>query len=98
MARKPTLHPSLKPFLAQVSTAEMALGDIRNGDHVFVGTGCAAPRGLVQALEQMRNPPADVELLHFFTVNAFDHDAAAAHKTIVLNNHGLRLRRLKHPS
>lgn len=75
MARKPTLHPSLKPFLAQVSTAEMALGNIRNGDHVFVGTGCAAPRGLVQALEQMRNPPADVEMLHFFTVNAFDHDA-----------------------
>ncbi len=75
MARKPTLHPSLKPFLDTVSTAEMALGDIRNGDHVFVGTGCAAPRGLVQTLEHMRNPPADLELLHFFTVNAFDHDA-----------------------
>jgi acyl-CoA hydrolase/RimJ/RimL family protein N-acetyltransferase len=76
MARKPPPpHPSLKPFAAQVTTAELALGHIRNGDHVFVGTGCAAPRGLVQALEQMRNPPADVELLHFFTVNAFDHDA-----------------------
>lgn len=75
MARKPTLHPSLKPFVAQVTTAELALGHIRNGDHVFVGTGCAAPRTLVQALEQMRSPPADVELMHFFTVNAFDHDA-----------------------
>ena len=75
MARKPTLHPSLKPFLAAVTSAETALGNICNGDHVFVGTGCAAPRGLVQTLEQMRNPPADIELLHFFTVNAFDHDA-----------------------
>ena len=75
MARKPTLHPSLKPFAANVTTAELAVTHIRNGDHVFVGTGCAAPRGLVQALEQMRNPPADVEMLHFFTVNAFDHDA-----------------------
>ena len=76
MARKPPPpHPSLKPFAAQVTTAELALGHIRNGDHVFVGTGCAAPRGLVQALEEMRNPPADVELLHFFTVKAFDHDA-----------------------
>ena len=75
MARKSTLHPSLKPFVAQVTTAELALGHIRNGDHVFVGTGCAAPRTLVQALEQMRSPPADVELMHFFTVNAFDHDA-----------------------
>lgn len=75
MARKPTLPSYLKPFAAQVTTAELALGNIRNGDHVFVGTGCAAPRGLVQALEQMRTPPADVELVHFFTVNAFDHDA-----------------------
>nr|WP_295774039.1 GNAT family N-acetyltransferase [Rhodoferax sp.] len=76
MARKPPPpHPSLKPFAAQVTTAELALSHIRNGDHVFVGTGCAAPRGLVQALEKMPIPPADVELLHFFTVNAFDHDA-----------------------
>ena len=75
MARKPTPHPSLKPFRAAVTSAEAALSDIHNGDHVFVGTGCAAPRGLVQALEQMRNPPADIELLHFFTVNAFAHDA-----------------------
>ncbi len=75
MARKPTLHPSLKPFAAHVTTSELALSHIRNGDHVFVGTGCAAPRGLVQTLETMRIPPADIELLHFFTVNAFDHDA-----------------------
>ena len=81
MARKPTLHPSLKPFAANVTTAELALSNIRNGDHVFVGTGCAAPRGLVQALEQMRSPPADVELLHFFTVNAFDHDATGQSTT-----------------
>ncbi|MES2949463.1 MAG: GNAT family N-acetyltransferase [Pseudomonadota bacterium] len=82
MARKPPpLHPTLKPFAAQVATAELALGNIRNGDHVFVGTGCAAPRGLVQALEQMRSPPADLELLHFFTINAFDHDEAGRSTT-----------------
>jgi acyl-CoA hydrolase/GNAT superfamily N-acetyltransferase len=75
MARKPTLHPSLKPYVANVTTAELALGLIRNGDHVFIGTGCAAPRGLVQTLENMRSPPADIELLHFFTIKAFEHDA-----------------------
>ncbi len=75
MARKPSLPPYLKPFAAQVTTAELAVANIRNGDHVFVGTGCAAPRSLVQALEQMRSPPADVEFVHFFTINAFDHDA-----------------------
>ena len=75
MARKPPpLHPSLKPFAKAVTTAELAVGMIRNGDHVFVGTGCAAPRSLVQAMEHMQSPPADIELLHFFTVNAFDHD------------------------
>jgi len=82
MARKPPpLHPALKPFAARVATAELALSDIRNGDHVFVGTGCAAPRGLVQTLEQMRSPPADLEMLHFFTINAFDHDEAGRSTT-----------------
>lgn len=75
MARnKPTLPKSLKAYAKNVTTANLAVAHIRNGDHVFVGTGCAAPRSLVQALEQLARPPADVELLHFFTVNAFDHD------------------------
>ncbi len=93
MARKPPpLHPSLKPFAKAVTTAELAVTAIRNGDHVFVGTGCAAPRSLVQALEQMQSPPADVELLHFFTVNAFDHDDAGRstthfrHRTFFVGN------------
>ncbi len=77
MAQTPhPLHPALKPFAKAVTTAEHAATLIRNGDHVFVGTGCAAPRALVQALETMKCPPADVEMLHFFTVKAFDHDAA----------------------
>jgi len=93
MARKPPpLHPSLKPFVKAVTPAEQALASIRNGDHVFVGTGCAAPRSLVQALEQMQSPPADIELLHFFTVSAFDHDDAGRsttrfrHRTFFVGN------------
>jgi acyl-CoA hydrolase len=68
------LHPALKPFADKVVTPELAIGGILNGDHVFVGTGCAAPGTLLQTLEGMTSPPADIELLHFFTVKAFNHD------------------------
>ncbi len=70
----PTPHAALKPWSDKVLTAEQAVALIRNGEHVFVGSGCAAPRSLVQTLESMDVPPADIELLHFMTVKAFDHD------------------------
>lgn len=76
MTLTPTpLLAALEPYADKIATAELAVAAIRNGEHVFVGTGCAAPRALVQALEHMPSPPADVEMLHFFTFKAFDHDA-----------------------
>lgn len=75
MARKPPpLHPSLQAFAEKIVTSALALSHIRNGDHVFVGTGCAAPTGLLQTLEDAVSPPADVEMLHFFTIKTFGHD------------------------
>jgi len=68
------LNALLEPYADKVCDAAHAVAQIRNGEHVFVGTGCAAPRALVQALECMPRPPADVEMLHFFTIKAFDHD------------------------
>ncbi len=77
MKFRPTpLKTLLKPYADKVCDAARAVAEIRNGEHVFVGTGCAAPRALVQALERMPSPPADVEMLHFFTIKAFDHDEA----------------------
>ncbi|NTV86561.1 MAG: GNAT family N-acetyltransferase [Burkholderiaceae bacterium] len=73
--RTPKKFKALDPFLDKVTTATLAVEHIRNGDHVFVGTGCAAPRALLQALEALPVVPADLELLHFFTINAFDRDA-----------------------
>ena len=75
----------LDPFARQVTTAALAVSHIRNGDHVFVGSGCAAPLTLLRALEALPVLPADLELLHFLTINAFDHDAR-----------GLSTTRLKH--
>jgi len=73
--RPAPLNALLEPYADKVCDAAHAVTEIRNGEHVFVGTGCAAPRALVQALECMPSPPADVEMLHFFTIKAFDHNA-----------------------
>ncbi len=73
--RPAPLNALLEPYADKVCDAAHAVANIRNGEHVFVGTGCAAPRTLVQALECMPSPPADVEMLHFFTIKAFCHDA-----------------------
>jgi acyl-CoA hydrolase/RimJ/RimL family protein N-acetyltransferase len=48
----------------QVPAAE-AVSAVRPGDRVFVGTACATPRALVEALEERRLP--GVVLVHFLT-------------------------------
>jgi acyl-CoA hydrolase/RimJ/RimL family protein N-acetyltransferase len=48
----------------QVSAAE-AVSVVRPGDKVFVGSACATPRTLVDALEQLRR--SGVVLVHFLT-------------------------------
>ncbi len=48
----------------QVSAAE-AVSVVRPGDRVFVGSACATPRTLMDALEQSRRP--GVVLVHFLT-------------------------------
>jgi acyl-CoA hydrolase len=50
----------------RVSAAE-AVSLIRPGNRVFIGSACATPRALVDALEQLRRPPEGVELIHFLT-------------------------------
>jgi len=72
--RKAELDPRLLPYADKIATAEEALGHIRGGSHVFVGTASATPRALVAALETMSMPPAGLELMHFITSSAFPHD------------------------
>lgn len=50
----------------RVSAAE-AVAAVRPGDHVFVGSACATPRALVEALEQLSSPPPGIVLVHFLT-------------------------------
>lgn len=51
---------------------------VRHGEHVFLGTGSATPRTLVQALEALEFRQGDVELVHFLTDGAVPHDAQGA--------------------
>jgi acyl-CoA hydrolase/GNAT superfamily N-acetyltransferase len=66
--------PNLEPYRNKLITAAAAARLVKPGNHVFVGTACATPRALVQALESLAQPPADVEFLHFITTGAVQHD------------------------
>jgi acyl-CoA hydrolase/RimJ/RimL family protein N-acetyltransferase len=54
---------------SKLMSAEQALVAIRPGSRVFLGTGCAAPRGLVAKLEGMIPGPADLEFVSFVTTS-----------------------------
>jgi acyl-CoA hydrolase/RimJ/RimL family protein N-acetyltransferase len=79
-------HPALCPddeqwrklletrFPDKVRSPEQAIKAVQPGQRVFLGTGCAAPKSLVIALEEIGKPPPDVELVHFLTTAVVPHD------------------------
>ncbi len=75
------IDPRLAACAEKICTAQMAVGHIKPGDHVFVGTACATPRALVAAMEALSPAPQDVELLHFLTDGALQHDDKGLPKT-----------------
>ena len=52
------------------TTAEQALGHLRSGMRVFLGSGCAAPQKLVEALGKRGREVFDVEIIHILTFGA----------------------------
>ena len=59
----------------KIITAEAAARLIKPGQQVFIGTACATPRVLLEALESLAYPPADVQLTYFLTTEALKRDA-----------------------
>jgi acyl-CoA hydrolase/GNAT superfamily N-acetyltransferase len=57
-------------FTDKIGSPEQALSLIKPGNRVFIGTGCAAPATLLQALEHLEQNLKDVKLYHFFTQGA----------------------------
>jgi acyl-CoA hydrolase/GNAT superfamily N-acetyltransferase len=62
-------------------TAEAAARLIKPGHRVFIGTACATPRSLLDALEALSSPPDDVQLTYFLTTDSRRHDAAGGVNT-----------------
>jgi acyl-CoA hydrolase/RimJ/RimL family protein N-acetyltransferase len=52
---------------ARATSAAEAVSAVLPGDDVFVGTACATPQTLVDALERLDKPPAGVVLTHYLT-------------------------------
>src|SRR5215471_2653471 len=61
-----------KPFDMgpKLTSAQRAVSPIRAGSRIYIGTGCAAPRTLLAALETMQPRPADLEFVNFLTTSA----------------------------
>jgi acyl-CoA hydrolase len=57
----------------KITTPEDALSVVRPGDRIFVGSACATPRTLIQALEGLKTNLDDVQLFHFLTDGAIRH-------------------------
>ena len=57
----------MSDWLERQARAADAVSSIQPGHHVFVGSACATPRALVEALELRRPPPEGVVLVHFLT-------------------------------
>ena len=64
---QPTNHGSWRD---RAVTAQQALAGTASGDRVFIGTACATPRTLIEALEDASQPWSDLELVHFLTDGA----------------------------
>ena len=63
-------------YRSQIRTPAEAAALIRPGQRVFIGTGCAQPRALVQALTARAKELSDIRIVHLLTVG----DAPYAHK------------------
>ena len=54
-------------YAAMLSRPKRALRRVRSGDRVFIGTGCAEPLSLVEALVARAAELSDVEIVQLFT-------------------------------
>jgi acyl-CoA hydrolase/GNAT superfamily N-acetyltransferase len=54
----------------KLTDVETALSSVQPGDRLFVGTACATPRTLIEALESAATNLADVQVFHFLTDGA----------------------------
>ncbi len=66
----PFAGPTAVDIGPRLVSTEQALATIPDGSRIYIGTGCAAPRGLLAQLEAMEPGPADLEFVSFLTTSA----------------------------
>jgi acyl-CoA hydrolase/GNAT superfamily N-acetyltransferase len=57
-----------KEYAGLVMSAEKAVAEVRPGQRVFIGTGCAQPQALVAALAARSKTLSDTEIVHLLTI------------------------------
>ena len=77
----PTPNDFVPTHQDKLISADAAARLIKPGQRVFVGTACATPRTLLDALEALTQPPVDVQLYYFLTTGAIKCDAENRVKT-----------------
>ncbi len=66
--QEPLLDPDWRTrYQARLRGAREAVREIRSGQRVFIGTGCAEPQPLVQALMERAHELQDLEIIHLLT-------------------------------
>ncbi len=76
-----TLNPAL-PWMS----ATDALGHLRSGMRVFIGSGCAAPQTLIEAFVARAPSVYDVEVIHILTHGPAPYASAALSENIRQNS------------
>lgn len=68
-----SMYPGLAGHKSRMVSASEAIRLVEPGNNVYIGTACATPRLLANALESLSSPPPGVTLLHFLTSGAIPH-------------------------
>ena len=66
-------YPALAGYRSKMVSAQKAVQLVQPGNNVYLGSACATPRLLANALESLENPPPRVTLYHFQTDGAIPH-------------------------
>lgn len=82
-----TLDPDWRDrYQDMLTTAPLALKQLRPGQRVFIGTACAEPAVLVEALTARAGELADVEIVQLLTKGEADYTAQSLHDCFHINS------------
>ena len=75
-----------KQYGSKVVSAVQAISHIRSGSKIFIGTGCAAPQTLIEAMVSESNGLDDASLFHLLTLGLAPYASDQFSKRFRLNS------------